>query len=454
MCTRIRQTILLALMCLVFALWRPAQAHVEIIQKGSSDTMIIFVHGFWGSPEGTFQKDSQLSWPRLMATDPITLRGQAPLNSHGIAILAYPTGPTSQLTIPSLSQRLLTALQDANVYADYKHIIVIAHSMGGLVVKSMWRQSKIQKTTFANNVKAIFLIGVPSLGVDMNRFTRAVAEFAGGRQIIDLASIDNNTFLESMERDWLDLMRTRSVLSDQTFAVPRVYCAHEIRDTTYKGVPLGRLVPITSIATSCDENSTALDANHIDLVKPSGHTDYVYQWVKGRIADLEAGMALEKIPALPLPVKTSEDPAKAVMIFLKGKLRNNDWRNPKQIVADIRNIYDGSELRDLRIVVWVAMKDGRLEKRLDKKVEFGGREFWSNEIGQIDKITNRAVSCSFYVYRSPLGVEHTITRVDEWEAADIFHERYNYSYDTTRPSAVLPKSTSAVCDDIPQVSNR
>ena len=254
-----------------------AFAGFEFLQKSDSGKVIIFVHGLWGDPQDSFTSESGVSWPALIENDNEEMRFGPLLSTYAIGALGYPASTSDRLSIEQISTRLLTDLYDEGIFDNYNQVFFISHSLGGLVVKEMLNDLWMEDPKSSEKVMAVFLISTPSQGAPAANFMKLLPEVISGRLVADLETIDQSTYLQSLESSWQRLLRGRDSRN-----LPRVFCAYETQDTG----PL-LVVPQAYTATMCDETPRAENTDHIKIVKPEGKEDSIYRWVRGRIAALQ-----------------------------------------------------------------------------------------------------------------------------------------------------------------------
>jgi hypothetical protein len=123
----------LLLMGPIFSSNSPA-ASLHYFSLGKGEYLIIFVHGIFGDAISTFKApSSSKSWPELMLEDkrPMPYASGPSLSEYGIATIDFDASRDSRLSIEELSNQIITDLLDSGVFDRYKHIIFVAHSMGG-----------------------------------------------------------------------------------------------------------------------------------------------------------------------------------------------------------------------------------------------------------------------------------------------------------------------------------
>lgn len=181
-----------------------------LVGESDPNTAVLFIHGLGGSYKtwGKFANHLKLKWvnktsysikydeyyPNEMWYDKI------PIISYLIKIV---TGPN----IEELSEHLKTVVDE--VCYDYEHVIIIAHSMGGLVsrkyiIETIKRKKKLGK------VKALITYATPHLGsrhanifkVSLYFIFRYIT-FQKSEQIIDLSK--KSDFLNKLNKEWSEL---------------------------------------------------------------------------------------------------------------------------------------------------------------------------------------------------------------------------------------------------------
>lgn len=213
------------------------------------------------------------------------MAGDDAFGDFRIAALQYDTpllGRTSG--IEEVATSILHQLEDIGLFKSYDEIYFIAHSMGGLVVKRMLVKLKSARPLYElRRIKAVLYISTPAQGVSI---AEAGAWISANPQLNDMAPADLNSYLQSVENDWQDLIRERG-----TSMIPRSYCAYETKPT------LG-IVIVSRIyaATTCDQNPHPVAEDHAGIVKPASTDADIYAWAKARIQEasiLAQGLRLE-----------------------------------------------------------------------------------------------------------------------------------------------------------------
>ena len=160
---------------------------VAIRQGKGNSAAVVFVHGFMGNGLKTWRNLSGriADEPRLPAWDfwTVTYGSKAWIpDVSGIW--------TADADLSILAERLATHLQSGTL-AGYKSVVLIAHSMGGLIVQ----KALVDYPKVAKRVHAVILFGTPSGGL-----VKARAGWFWKRQLADMAK--SGPFITSLRADW------------------------------------------------------------------------------------------------------------------------------------------------------------------------------------------------------------------------------------------------------------
>ena len=247
--------------------------------SSQTDKLIVFVHGFGSNAKSAWTNErTGAYWPQLMAED-------NDLSSYAVLTTNY-SAPVVRLsaTIEQTAQALEAALRDAGVYTQYSQVVFIAHSMGGLVVRRMLVILHNSDGDEAlKRVGPVIFFATPTSGA---RLADLGSWLSLNPQARDLKTSDMNTFLQSLDDDWEDLLRQRNLRSA---GHPQVFCSYELERTELEPGIWVQVVPELYAKTSCDEVPMGFDRDHFTLVKPDDDQDDVYKWTKRRVLGLEAG---------------------------------------------------------------------------------------------------------------------------------------------------------------------
>jgi pimeloyl-ACP methyl ester carboxylesterase len=158
-------------------------------EEDKNDSVVLFLHGFTGDPVETFK-----NIPDLLIANELT-------DGYDVFSIGY-----SSSLMPDIGANIWSADPDINNLAEYfktllevrfnnyKKILVVAHSMGGLVAQS--GILKLENNEF-KKITHLLMFGTPSGGLNVANF-KILKRFK--RQIRDLGS--DSDFVKKLRADW------------------------------------------------------------------------------------------------------------------------------------------------------------------------------------------------------------------------------------------------------------
>jgi pimeloyl-ACP methyl ester carboxylesterase len=236
------------------------QTQTQIAAQGLKPRVIVFVHGIHGDHE-TWRASNGAYWPQLIQSDPH-------FQQSDVVVAEYPTpSRNGQYSTQQLSQILWQGLKKQKVW-DHREVVVIAHSLGGILTEEML----INHPAEAARVRFIVSYSTPHQGSIVASLAKI---YDRDPLLTDLRDSNDNSFLMDLEAQW------RS-----TPSVSRIhrYCAYEGRDTM-AGEGVGRylrahtrVVSYYSATYGCDADTAPkkIDADHLDVVKPANRSAEAY----------------------------------------------------------------------------------------------------------------------------------------------------------------------------------
>jgi hypothetical protein len=245
--------------------------------------VIVFIHGFTGNDVDTWKnKDTGKSFPEMIATDP-------DFKDADVYVYAYHTsaangpgqGDKAIKSIPRLGETLSIKLFE--LLKGYKKVVLVGHSMGGLVALSALDTNRTRLVT-SHEVPMIYTFATPHAGVNLPGLAKL-----WNPEVADLFKEDENSFLQAQTLHWIHSSTLQSV---------DLYCAAEGKPTKVHGISLGIIVDENSaFGVSSDRRSGVCkasprsiikDADHIAIVKPRSKDSDSYKAFKA--AYLESKM--------------------------------------------------------------------------------------------------------------------------------------------------------------------
>ncbi|MGV7213387.1 alpha/beta fold hydrolase [Bradyrhizobium sp. UFLA05-112] len=302
---------------------------VRVIEwsRGRSPIAVLFLHGLGGCavPSGKTAREScadgaidsfrnpqsSKSWPEMIASDDYRLAAAAlrdilpaplrleDLGVWGVDYSRLTTSGCATFSVPEAARLIRGQIEASRLFERYEQVIIVAHSMGGLIAKNMllsWQNSNDPDGMLARTI-GVLLLGVPSQGSDIAPapgVLRYVLETLGvdklanacGRQVKDLFAADENTYLRDLERRWEQLLSARRSASHSQ--APLVYCAYEtIPEPIATKYISATVVKQLYAQTQCSDEQFAIPTYHTMLPKPLNMEDDVHRaWFARRLDDL------------------------------------------------------------------------------------------------------------------------------------------------------------------------
>lgn len=161
----------------------------EIRVRPQINSAILFLHGFSGDKDETWDR---FTW---------ILKAEESLDKWDILSLGYSTslGPdikgiwSADPDLPILSLHFRTRMKANDSLAKYSSLVIVAHSMGGLIVQ----RALIDDSNLADRTKGLFLFGTPSDGlVKASFFSFLKPQFKNMSH--------DSEFIKNLRRDWKD----------------------------------------------------------------------------------------------------------------------------------------------------------------------------------------------------------------------------------------------------------
>jgi len=236
------------------------KASLACVRKSSAESKaaLVFVHGFTGSGATT--------WTQLLPR----IEAQANLEGWDIYTVTYATSLgldisglwAADANLKTLSQRLATDLGQAAL-APYDALVLIAHSMGGLVVQ----KALVDSPPLVRRSRCVILLGTPSNGLKKSSWPASLLK----RQLGDMAW--GSSFITALRADWEAKFGDRPPFSFLAVAGERD-----------QFVP-----PDSSLAPFPTKQQAVVPGNHVSMLSPAANDDNLVRLISRRICDEQAG---------------------------------------------------------------------------------------------------------------------------------------------------------------------
>jgi len=281
---------------------------IEWSRKANKDSLILFVHGLKGDID-TWSSSKNVSFPQLLLAEPEIEE------LFDVACFNYFTTFTSMycatksiwrkflgssnklaknLPVQEISE-LLIGEMDVNL-SGYKQIILITHSMGGLIAKDCILK-KI-KDGSASQITGYISLAVPHSGAMIATIPSLISDNA---QLVDLGLLSETT--DALNRDWGKCT---------TLPISKyIYGSYDQYVNKRSAIPI-----------HCDRTNTlAVDEDHSSICKPMNNTTTVFNAVKKFV----------------LEINSISYPNLVVSEFVDDSQYDNEYFVLKMILADIHS---------------------------------------------------------------------------------------------------------------------
>jgi hypothetical protein len=252
---------------------------------------VIFVHGITGDLTTWKHKDAQADWPQMLASD----KDLQTENEIETQLDVYRVTYYSQLnegpSVNAISQELGRRLDDKLFRNQYSKIVMVCHSLGGLLCREHLLHVKLRwGHAYLSLFRATFTFGTPLQG--SNEAERWIVRASSNEQTRVLRMIDVNDFLQLLNKSAQEFTDKRDTLRCPEL---KLYAGYEKLETPYlENVPLSPkalFVPRASATFGVvEERQKGFDADHRQLVKPRDRGDLSYQWVSLMLRECKPGL--------------------------------------------------------------------------------------------------------------------------------------------------------------------
>ncbi|PZU36927.1 MAG: hypothetical protein DI573_12610 [Microbacterium sp.] len=261
---------------------------------------VIFVHGLDGDALETWGNDGATNWLEWLATDVPGVR---------VWTLDYDAASSklrgAAMRLEDRTVNVLEALSLEDLGA--RPICFVAHSLGGLLVKEVILESRLErehKAKLSAAIAGVVFLSTPHSGSALASIAKALVPFLPSNAIFDLGLDDAHLRrMGTHYRDWADSSPATHLVLYETRKTRRV----RVVSPRSADPGLSRVKPIP------------VDEDHVSIAKPATRDDLVYKSILRLVRDTRSSMdgqpseaALHHDPAIPDsspptdPVATSE----------------------------------------------------------------------------------------------------------------------------------------------------
>ena len=257
--------------------WDSALEVLHQHENHIDDVDVIFVHGLFGHGRATWLQ-SQTLWPKLLSEE---------IPNARIILCSYDTQEMSKYGYPESVRRLLRSIEDLRGQTRQRPVIFIAHSLGGILVKSIllesWRVTKehSNRHPICRLTRGLVFLGTPHQATSLTAWwslCRSIAR-ATAASLEDASSI--SSLVESMAETASAESDDFKILVDDTRLSIVSFFETKGMDTT-PWVPLKIVDQYTSLHHPREEIKP-LVGTHISIAKFQGVDDPNYRRVREAI---------------------------------------------------------------------------------------------------------------------------------------------------------------------------
>jgi hypothetical protein len=238
---------------------------------------VVFVHGIFGTTHGTWTNKKGTTFFELIKRN----------KDVGSKIDVYAFGYTSEmvkegsLDIYSAAEKLDSYLTNDKVW-DYKTVVFVGHSMGGLVTM----QLLLNKRHRLSQVPLVVFYATPQEGSTLSSIGEL---FLPNPALSQMVPDDPGGFIVALDNNWAHMFEDPNYKKLK----PRMVCAHETK--SIYGLPV---VDKFSATRFCDGARNGIGgADHISITKPESERDQAVVILANELRDV---LGTERAPRLDL----------------------------------------------------------------------------------------------------------------------------------------------------------
>jgi pimeloyl-ACP methyl ester carboxylesterase len=293
------------------------ESNVTAIRDDNRESAVVFVHGFSGERDDTWDRFPGLVGSATHDWDIFTIGYATTLLPDVVGIWS------ADPDLPILAGMLRTQL-GTPPFNQYRSLALIAHSMGGLVVQ----KALVDDATLGQRVRHVILFGTPSNGLRKAGW----APF-WKRQLQNMAQ--DSSFVADLRRDWT-----------------RLYASPSFNFLAVAGASDQFVPPDSSLGPFDTRVQRVVPGDHVSIVKPSNADAPSLSLV---VATLQAGAAPAPDPVAQLRL-AAERPSAKVVELVERVETTSAWISVKSIV-DVALALDGAGRRDESVAFLERYKD-------------------------------------------------------------------------------------------------
>ena len=228
---------------------------------------IVFIHGLTGDPKETWTNSDGIFWPCWLVND---LSGVC-IYSAGYSSSVFAKWGKKEMTFHERASSLAEHMVSCGI--GRRPLIIICHSLGGLLAKELFRACCEAQdedwNALGEQLKLVMFLAVPHKGAAL---VAVVKSLIPGVRSHSIDALENDTgFLTNLNSGYCDLAAKKGV---------KTVVYYE----KYKTNSIALVVSPESADPGCTETrAIPVDTNHVEICKPADRNAPVYVSVLHRI---------------------------------------------------------------------------------------------------------------------------------------------------------------------------
>jgi len=244
------------------------------VQGKRKPNLLLFIHGIFGDTVETWRHENGQGLDKFVLAMPEFK------DSFDAFAFGFPSSriKSGSFSVPEAAKSLHTEFEYEKLF-EYERIVIVAHSMGGLVAL----EALTTYPALRAKVAAVVTYATPYDGAQIALLADKLIKNDALRDMFERSG--GNGFLQSLSNRWRqDRTITQSPI--------KVWCAYEKVET-----PAGLIVKETSSNALCDGPGEPIAEDHIGIVKPSAATHQSVKVLVNALRDMK--LASRPAPELP-----------------------------------------------------------------------------------------------------------------------------------------------------------
>jgi tetratricopeptide (TPR) repeat protein/pimeloyl-ACP methyl ester carboxylesterase len=289
-------------------------------RPATSAAAVVFVHGILSNSESCW-RTGDVYWPDLLASE-------ESLTGIGIYVFSYRSDAFAANYSLGDAVEALNAYLTLDKLLELKWIIFVCHSMGGIVARQLIVTRQMLFKGKGIRI-GLFLVASPSLGSDYASLLSALARAVGNSQAEALRFADNNTWLNDLDRNFINLKE-----SGQLFISGQELVEDEF--VVLRGILKRQVVRPFSGARYFGDSLKIPKSDHFTIAKPSSRTSLQHRQLVQFISNL-------------LSSGTTQAPSEATSGTDVEKYRSDLSHRPIQV-----HFFISRSVKDEKSASWIA----------------------------------------------------------------------------------------------------